>query len=320
MSKVLVTGGSGYLGSHTIVAALRAGYDVRTTVRDLARADAVRAMVAEGGADPTGVEFVAADLMDDRGWAEAVAGCEGVLHVASPIPPAQPEDPDDLVVPAREGTLRVLAAARTGGVRRVVLTSSFATIGYGRSVGRPWTEADWTEPSESLAPYPLSKVVAERAAWEYVDGAGPELAVLNPTGIFGPVLGASVGSSAGLVIGMLSGQFVEAPRQSFGIADVRDVAEAHVRALEAPEAAGQRFLLTSPPATSWLGMADTLRQRLGEAAAKAPTREVDGDPVPVNEFDVSNARGVLGWNPRPATETIVDTVSSLERFGLVQGL
>ena len=312
-----MTGGSGYLGSHTIVAALNAGYDVRTTVRDLGRADEVRAMVGEGGADPAGVDIVAADLMDDRGWTAAVTGCEGVLHVASPIPLAQPDDPDDLVVPAREGTLRVLAAARAGGVRRVVLTSSFAAIGYGRSVGRPWTEADWTEPSESLAAYPLSKVVAERAAWDYVADGGPELVVLNPTGIFGPVLGAAVGSSAGLVIGLLSGHFAQAPRQSFGIADVRDVAHAHVRALEVPEAAGQRFLLTSPPATSWLGMAETLRERWGELAALAPTREVDGDPVPVNEFDVSRARALLGWDPRPSGDTISDTVTSLRHFGLI---
>ena len=317
MSRVLVTGGSGYLGSHAVVAAMGAGYDVRTTVRDLSRADQVRAMVATGGADPSGVDVVAADLTDDRGWAEAVDGCDGVLHVASPIPLAQPDDPDDLVVPAREGTLRALAAARAGGVRRVVLTSSFATIGYGRSVGRPWTETDWTEPSESLAPYPLSKVIAERAAWDYVDDGGPELVVLNPTGIFGPVLGASVGSSAGLVIGLLTGQFAEAPRQSFGVADVRDVAEAHVRALEVPEAVGQRFLLTAPPAISWLGMADILRERLGERASKAPTHEVAGDPVPVNEFDVSKARAVLGWDPRPAGDTIVDTVESLVRFGLL---
>ena len=317
MTRILVTGGSGYLGSHTIVAALRAGYDVRTTVRHLSRAEEVRAMVAEGGADASGIDVVPADLMDDSGWAEAVEDCDGVLHVASPIPLAQPDDPDDLVVPAREGTLRVLAAARGGGVRRVVLTSSFATIGYGRSVGRPWTEADWTEPSDSLAAYPLSKVVAERAAWDYVERGGPELVVLNPTGIFGPVLGASVGSSAGLVMGMLSGQFAVAPRQSFGVADVREVAQAHVRALEVPEAAGHRFLLTSPPATSWLGMAATLRERFGELAAKAPTREVDGDPVPVNEFDVSRARAVLGWDPRTSGDTIADTVTSLVRFGLV---
>ncbi|MBZ5737685.1 NAD-dependent epimerase/dehydratase family protein [Nocardioides mangrovi] len=312
MSRILVTGGSGYLGSHTIVAALRAGYDVRATVRDLARTDEVRATV---GAD---VEVVAADLMDDAGWAAAVDGVDGVLHVASPIPLAQPEDPDELVVPAREGTLRVLRAARAGGVRRVVLTSSFAAIGYGRSVGRPWTEDDWTEPGDTLAPYPLSKVVAERAAWDDVAEHGaPELVVLNPTGIFGPLLSANVGSSAGLVIGMLGGRFAEAPRQSFGIADVRDVAEAHVRALEVPEAAGRRFLLTSPPATSWLGLADTLRERFGELAAQAPTREVDGDPVPVNEFDVSRARAVLGWDPRPSADTIADTVTSLQRVGLL---
>jgi nucleoside-diphosphate-sugar epimerase len=309
--KVLVTGGSGYLGSHTVVAALRAGHEVRTTVRDLGRAHEVRAMV---GAD---VEVVAADLMDDAGWAAAVDGVEGVLHVASPIPLAQPDDPDELVVPAREGTLRVLRAARAGGVRRVVLTSSFAAIGYGRSVGRPWTEDDWTEPSDALAPYPLSKVVAERAAWDYVEDGGPELVVLNPTGIFGPVLGPYVGSSSGIVIGLLSGRWAEAPRQSFGIADVRDVAEAHVRAIAPPEAAGRRFLLTSPPATSWLGMADTLRERLGDLAAEAPTREVDGDPVPVNEFDVSRARAVLGWDPRPSADTVVDTVTSLQRFDLI---
>jgi nucleoside-diphosphate-sugar epimerase len=312
-TRILVTGGSGYLGSHTVRAAAEAGHAVRTTVRDLARADDVRAMVGAG------VEVVAADLMDDAGWAAAVDGCDAVLHVASPIPLAQPEDPDELVVPAREGTLRVLRAARAGGVRRVVLTSSFAAIGYGRSVGRPWTENDWTDPSGTLAPYPLSKVIAERAAWDFVADGGPgqpELVVLNPTGIFGPVLGPHVGSSTGIVIGLLSGQWAEAPRQSFGIADVRDVAQAHVRAIDA-DAAGRRFLLTSPPATSWLGMADTLRERFGERAAQAPTREVEGDPVPVNEFDVSRARAVLGWDPRPSADTVADTVTSLERFGLL---
>lgn len=306
--KVLVTGGSGYVGSHTVESALRAGHDVRTSVRDLAKA----------GGLPAGVEAVAADLMDDAGWAEAVAGCDAVLHVASPIPPAQPEDPDELVVPAREGTLRVLRAARAAGVRRVVLTSSFAAIGYGRSVDRPWNEDDWTEPSPDLAPYPLSKVMAERTAWDFVaDGDGPELVVLNPTGIFGPVLGPSYGSTVGIVVAMLTGQVPAAPRQSFGIADVRDVAEAHLRALEVPEAAGRRFLLTSPPATSWLGMADVLRDHLGERAEKAPTREVEGEPVPVNQFDVSRARAVLGWDPRPSADTIVDTVESLDRYGLI---
>jgi nucleoside-diphosphate-sugar epimerase len=318
MTRVLITGGSGYLGSHTVVAALKAGYDVRTTLRDLARSDEVRAMVTTGSADPANLEFAAADLTSDTGWAEAVADCDTVLHVASPIPMAAPTNADDLVVPARDGTVRVLAAARAGGVRRVVVTSSFAAIGYGRSVGRPWTEADWTEPSDTLAAYPLSKVIAERAAWDFVaGGAGPELVVLNPTGIFGPPLAQAVVSTVSAVAAMLTGAMSEAPRQSFAVADVRDVAQAHVRAISVSEAAGKRILLTSPPATSWLGMARILRERLGTPASKCPTQEVDGDPVPVNEFDISSARTLLGWEPRPAADTIVDTAKALLDFGLL---
>jgi dihydroflavonol-4-reductase len=318
MSLVLVTGGSGYVGSHTLVAAVDAGHDVRTTIRDLGRADQVRALVEAGGADPSAIEFAAADLTSDTGWADAVAGVDGVLHVASPIPLAQPGDPDDLVVPARDGTLRVLRAARDGGVGRVVVTSSFATIGYGRSVGRAWNEDDWTEPSDALAPYPLSKVIAERAAWDFAaDGSGPELVVLNPTGVFGPVLGPDVGSSVGIILGLMTGRIAEAPRQSFGVADVRDVAVAHLRALEADAAVGQRFLLTSPPATSWLGVAEMLRRNFGDRAAKCPTQEVAGDPVPTNEFDVSRAVNLLGWQPRPAENTIVEMTQSLERVGLL---
>jgi nucleoside-diphosphate-sugar epimerase len=318
MTRILVTGGSGYLGSHTLVAALKAGYDVRTTVRDLARSAEVRAMVTAGDADPSGLEFVAADLTRDAGWAQAVAGCDSVVHVASPIPMTEPKAADELVVPARDGTVRVLGAARAGGVRRVVVTSSFAAIGYGRSVGRPWTEADWTEPSADLAAYPLSKVIAERAAWDFVaDGGGPELVVLNPTGIFGPPLSPAAVSTVSAVAAMLTGAMTEAPRQSFAVADVRQVAAAHVRAVSASEAAGKRILVTSPPAISWLEMAQILRDRLGERASKCPTREVDGDPVPVHEFDVSRARALLDWDPRPAADTIVDTADSLNHFGLL---
>ena len=314
-----MTGGSGYLGSHTIVAALRAGYDVRTTVRDLARADKVRAMVAEGGADPSGVEFVAADLTGRprlgrggrrlrRRAARGLADPAGAAR--RPGRPGRPRPRGHAAGAGRgPGGRRT-----TGGADVVVRRDRLRTLG-GSAVDRGGLDGA----DESLAPYPLSKVIAERAAWDYVDGGGPELVVLNPTGIFGRSSGPSVGSSAGLVIGLLSGQFAEAPRQSFGIADVRDVAEAHVRALEVPEAAGQRFLLTSPPATSWLGMAETLRERLGERAAMAPTREVDGDPVPVNEFDVSRlAPSSAGTRGRGRHDRRHG--GSLDRFGLIQGL
>ena len=165
---VLVTGGTGFVAAHCVVQLLDAGYRVRTTLRSLARADDVRALVRAGGADPVGLEFAQADLMHDDGWLAAVDGASYVLHVASPLPMRQPKDANELVVPARDGTLRVLRAARDAGVRRVVLTSSFAAIGYGRpDPGRPYTEDDWTDLSHpDLTPYVRSKTTAERAAWD----------------------------------------------------------------------------------------------------------------------------------------------------------
>ncbi len=199
--RVLVTGGSGYLGSHCIVALLRDGHQVRTTVRSLAKADEVRALVTKGGQNADALEVVAADLTADAGWAEAVAGCTRVLHVASPFPMGVPKDANELIVPAREGTLRVLRAAAEAGVARVVLTSSFAAIGYGHGPrSTPFTEQDWTDLNgpRPVAPYPQSKTIAEHAAWDFV-AAHPELelAVVNPVGILGPPLGGDPGHLGG---------------------------------------------------------------------------------------------------------------------------
>ncbi|MGA2601186.1 MAG: NAD-dependent epimerase/dehydratase family protein, partial [Bryobacteraceae bacterium] len=194
MSTVLVTGGSGFIGSHSILQLLAAGHQVRTTVRSLKREGDVRAMLKEGGAEPGDqVSFFAADLENDAGWAEAVGGCEYVLHVASPFPASIPKHEDELIVPAREGALRVLRAAREAGVKRVVLTSSFAAIGYGQTPPTaPFNETNWTDPNgEGVLPYAKSKTLAERAAWDFIakEGRGLELAVVNPVGVFGPVLG-----------------------------------------------------------------------------------------------------------------------------------
>ena len=193
MSTVLVTGGSGFIGSHCILQLLAAGHQVRTTVRSLKREGDVRAMLREGGAEPGDrLSFVVADLARDAGWAEAVAGCEYVLHVASPLPPGVPKHEDELIIPAREGTLRLLRGSREAGVKRVVLTSSFAAIGYGRKAQQaPFTENDWTDLSgEVVAPYQKSKTLAERAAWDFMtkEGGQLELSVINPVGVLGPVL------------------------------------------------------------------------------------------------------------------------------------
>ena len=283
MSPVLVTGGSGYVGTQLIAALLRDGRPVRATVRSLEREGDVRAAVRRGDADDAGLEVVAADLTADDGWAAAVAGCEEVHHVASPIP-VQPDDPDELIVPAREGTLRVLRAARDAGVRRVVLTSSFAAVGYSPKPGAEFTEADWTDPdTPGLAPYPRSKAIAERAAWDLIerDGGDTELVVVNPTFILGPTLTTELRSSLQLIKAMLDGTMSVAPRQRFGVADVRDVADLHIRAMAAPGAAGKRFLAVADgPTISYLEVAEILRRRLGPLAARVPTEEAPGDEPP----------------------------------------
>src|SRR6185437_16071669 len=186
MSPVLVTGGNGYLGTQLVAALLRDGRAVRATVRSTAREAGLREAVRRGGADDADLEVVEADLMADHGWKAAVAGCEEVHHLATPFPAVQPEDPDELIVPAREGTLRVLRAARDTGARRVVLTSSFAAIGYTPKPSADkhsgeFTEDDWTDPdTPGLPPYPKSKAIAERAAWDFIrgEGGGTELVVV----------------------------------------------------------------------------------------------------------------------------------------------
>ncbi|ROU05911.1 SDR family oxidoreductase [Lysobacter enzymogenes] len=340
-ATILVTGGTGFLGSRCIAQALAAGHRVRATVRDPAREPQLRAALARAGVDAGDrLSLHAADLGRDEGWSAAAAGCGYALHVASPFPAEIPRDENELIAPAREGTLRVLRAARDAGLRRVVLTSSFAAVGYGHPPRpAPFDEGVWSDTAAPLAPYVKSKTLAERAAWEFVagEGGGLELAAVNPVGIFGPVLSDDYATSILLVKRLLDGALPGAPRLHFGVVDVRDVADLHLRAMTDPAARGERFLATAGDFLSVSEMAALLRRNLGAAARKAPTRELPNwlvrlaalaDPavrqiVPDlgNRKNASNAkaRRLLGWNPRSAEEALVATARSLIELGVVRG-
>jgi nucleoside-diphosphate-sugar epimerase len=341
MSVVLVTGGSGFVGSHCIVQLLAAGHQVRTTVRSLKREAEVRAMVREGGVAPgERLSFFAADLEKDAGWPEAVAGCDYVLHVASPFPIGVPKDENELIVPAREGALRLLRAARDASVKRVVLTSSFAAIGYGhKAQTAPFNETDWTDPNgEGLTAYVKSKTLAERAAWDFIakEGGGLELSVVNPVAVMGPVLAPDFSTSIQILKRMLDGAVPGCPRVNFGVVDVRDVADLHIRAMTDPAAKGERFLAVAGDFMSLLAISKVLRARMGPAAKKAPTRELPDwvvrivgivDPtarqiVPelgkMKNGTNEKAKRVLGWAPRSNEEAIVAAAESLVRLGLLK--
>jgi nucleoside-diphosphate-sugar epimerase len=293
---------------------------VRTTVRSLDSEADVRAAVGRGHADDSALEIVTAELTSDEGWADAVAGCEEVHHTAFPM--IQTDNPDEVIVPAREGMLRVLRAARDAGARRTVLTSSFAAVGYSPKPSAEYTEADWTDPdTPGLHPYPQAKAIAERAAWDFIEhqGGGTELVVVNPTFILGPTLTAEARSSLQMIKAMLDGTMSVVPRQRFGVADVRDVADLHIRAMATPEAAGRRYLaLADGPTISYLQLARILRERLGPLADQTPTEEAPGPEPPPLIIHNDRARDELGWRPRPAEATIVETGESLRDLGLLE--
>jgi nucleoside-diphosphate-sugar epimerase len=337
---VLVTGGSGFVAAHCLLRLLDQGYRVRTTVRSLTRESDVRAMLAAGGATHADqVTFVAADLSSDHGWPEAVAGCDYVLHVASPFPPSQPKNEDELIIPARDGALRVLRAARDAGVKRVVLTSSFAAIGYGHAnQDQTFDETTWTDLQGNVSAYVKSKTLAERAAWDFVarEGNGLELSVINPVGVMGPVLGPDYATSVRLVAQILNGALPALPDLAFGIVDVRDVADLHLLAMTRPEAKGERFLATAGLMTA-MEVAALLRARLGDVARRVPTRTAPNWLVRVLALvspDAANnlpnlglrrnatsakAQRLLGWQPRSKEEAVMATAESLLKFGLVKG-
>jgi len=335
---VLVTGGAGFIAVHCILQLLNTGYRVRATLRSLDRAAAVRAMLGEGGVEAgERLSFIQADLSADANWDEAVKGCTYVLHVASPTPKLNFKHEDEMIIPAREGVLRVLRASRDGGVKRVVLTSAIGAIVYGHPrQTAPYDETTWTDTTNAPA-YQKSKTLAEKAAWEFMarEGGSLELAVVNPAAVMGPVLGPDYSHSIYLIKNLLSGKMPGCPKINSCFVDVRDVADLHLRAMSDPKAKGERFIATGGESIWLAGVAAILKENLGHAAASVKVRQLPNillriaalkDPmvksmipllgIPMN---LTSAKAIrqLGWSPRSAKAAILATAESLIRLNLL---
>lgn len=334
---VLVTGGTGYIAGEVIDQLLARGYAVHTTVRDKAKSEPrLRERWPDAG---DRLKLFQADLMSDAGWAEANAGCDAVAHVASPLPLAPPRHEDELIVPAREGTLRALRFARGAGVKRFVQTSSMAAIAYGRSEKEyTVTESDWTDVNHpDVYPYVKSKTIAERAArdWVAVNGGEMEFVSVNPSLVLGPVYSADFSTSVSAIEQLLSGAVPLAPDLGFAVVDVRDVAALHVKCLEEPGLAGERFI-ASGKFMKFIDVGAILRENLGERARKVPTRgmpdwlvhvlalfnpgirSVKAELGKTRNADASHALERLGWKTRDEKQSILDCANSLIEKGVVK--
>lgn len=340
-STVLLTGVTGFLGSHTTIQLLEKGYQVVGTLRDKSRAPQIKKVIARHASniDIGRLEFAEADLTNDEIWDELMPGIDYVQHIASPFPRELPDHEDELIVPAKQGALNVLKASAKNSVQRVVMTSSIGAIVYGKQQGSrsgTYTESDWTDPTnrDDTTPYFRSKTIAEQAAWEFMESAAGnmELATVCPGAILGPVLEKDFGTSANIVIKLLDGSTPRLPKLGFDIVDVRSVADLQIRAMEHPKAGGERFI----------GAADYLKFKdIGEIIKQEypdrsiPTKTIPGflvrlfslfDPTlkPVlldlgveRKVDSSKARSLLQWQPLPGRQAVLSCARSVMELGIV---
>lgn len=338
-TRVLVTGATGFIALHCIQQLLEAGYAVRGTARSKRRGDAVAEILRPHLSDPAlleRLEIVSADLTADAGWPEAVGGCQYVLHVASPFPSAPPKDESTIIVPAREGALRVLRAAKAAGLERVVLTSSLAAVLYGVDRNKTFSEADWSNPDDPrIGAYEKSKTLAERAAWDFARANDLDLVAINPGAVLGPCLGPDMSTSGEIVRKLMNREFPACPDLHFAMVDVRDVAAAHVAALKAPDVSGERFLCAGPDC-SLREIADILARHYGPKGYRVPTGRLPGFLMRVfaifdgtarlalndlgrpARIDNQKIRTKLGWKPRGLEEMTVAMAESLIAHGLVR--
>jgi len=332
--QVLVTGGTGFLGAHCVLQLLNQGFKVRTSLRTLEKKEAIIATLQKHRVKSLKfLSFVEADLAKDDNWDNAAEGCDYVLHVASPFPFKMPKNENEVIKPAVNGTLRVLKAASRMGVRRVVLTSSFAAVGYShKDFSKPITEENWTNPQEkNLSAYTKSKTLAEKVAWDYIKNVDStlELAVICPRYILGPSLGTNLTTSLTAMKQLFDGTMKATPNISYGIVDVRDVADLHIRAMTDENAKNQRFLASSGPEISFHEIALFLKEKLGEQAHKVTTKVYPNWLVRLAALFNPAARGIaphlgktlvsnnqkaiklLGWQPRSNQEAILASIDSI---------
>ncbi|MBT4493748.1 MAG: aldehyde reductase [Gammaproteobacteria bacterium] len=332
MNRILVTGASGFIGSHCILNLLSHDYKVRGSIRDLDRADSLRQMFEKQGADITSLEFVKADLNDRDSWTDAAGNCTTIFHVASPVPTIQPKDPTELLKSAKEGTLNVLEAASKNSISRVVLTSSISAVLGSAPENRLYTADDWSDPDAPfIVPYARSKTLAERAAWDFCTANDIELTTIAPAVVLGPALETDYGSSLEALAKLMRREVPMLPRFGFGIVDVRDVADLHRLAFENKEAIGQRYIASSD--FLWFReIAEIVQNEFPDY--RIPQREMPNwltrivgffvkeigtfvsDLDLVKQLDNEPAKRI-GWKPRSPEEAIVSGARSLDELGLV---
>ncbi|MBP1045045.1 aldehyde reductase [Enterococcus sp. BWM-S5] len=341
-NKVLVTGGTGFVGTQIIFQLLEKGYMVKTTVRSFKSKDRVIDVLKSNGVSAIeNLSFAEADLSKDEGWDEAMEDCEYVLSVASPVFFDIPKDENEVIRPAIDGIIRILKAANRSKVKRVVMTSNFGAVGFSKKNGAQevTTENDWTDENEpGISAYEKSKLLAEKAAWSYIETEGKQLefATINPVAIFGPSLNNHVSGSFDLLKSLLNGSTKRVADIPLNVVDVRDVADLHIRAMVTPEAKGQRFIASADGQISMMEIAELIRKERPELAYKIPTKKLPNVLIEagalVNKHaregklfldmnrNVSNdkAKKLLEWSPISTNEqAVLAAVDSLVEYGLV---
>ena len=331
MEKVLVTGASGFIAEHCIIELLKNGYSVKGSLRSMNREQEVRDAIKTGASDEN-LEFCKLDLLEDDGWEDAMWDCDYLMHVASPFVIEDPKDENELIKPAKEGTLRALNAAKKAGIKRVVLTSSVAAVNShmmsGTSDHTTWTDIN----SKYVTPYQKSKTIAEKAAWDFYNNQDNsnkmELAVINPGGVMGPQLGNDLGgASTQIVSQLISGKFPMIHALSFPFIDVRDVAILHLKAMTTPDADGKRFIAAHSKPTWMYEVAEVLSAAGYEKIKlkKAPSFMLKliglfdnktKSLVPMLDkyvpCDNSQTVRILNWEPMPWEQAFIEHAKSIE--------